>query len=628
MDNLTASATSAPINTIEAERSFSLEACARAPQAVKSVSRLKPDGTNFVVWKTQLALVVYIFTDSEDYLDTPITSKVDFKLDQLVFLMIFWSIDPSLQSSLTIGSSAHEAFQALKQINICDPSSTTRMCSKVKIDPETYGDSSELNYKSFQKVQPIVRTEQPKRKVLCLKADGSEDTTKFDSSPTGTGRSRLLELPLEIIERIIQRLHRKANDEVYWFQKKKWPWVLRAPHLDPLAYSIHPQAPIVLNSLQAFASTNKKIYELCRPWLWKKLEFPFTIPQQMPKWICEILPKQGHLVESLSVELSPAWLPNEPLDEDEEFLDNLIIVPENSKLPELSLTGNADGHRGLSPGNLTRLLVQCPNLKTLSLTMCDMDLEDVWPEVLEELRIRLMNIFRRIPQIQHLELKADTRNSWPGRWLNEIVDIFPLLRSFSGSGICDYTQDEEEPTPEWLGSFSRLKHLRRLELKHVDCLDRSSHLSTWPKTIINLTIDMCGDFTLPNAHEFICHFSENLTYLRLGLLVKLSDEIKNSPRLLFNLPSLNHLGLCTFEPYDLLPSFQNCDKLERIDYKIMIAKCWNSTTQLIYNRTWPKLKKINIISLGDSDDWEFVVSQEAFCDFCDEEGLKLSFDHC
>ncbi|KAG0142622.1 hypothetical protein CROQUDRAFT_97325 [Cronartium quercuum f. sp. fusiforme G11] len=100
MHNVTASDTSAPINSIEANCPFGLEARVRAPQVVKFVSCLKPDGTNVVVWKTQLALVVYIFTNSEDYLDTPITSK----------------------SSFTIRSSAHEAFQALKQINICDPS--------------------------------------------------------------------------------------------------------------------------------------------------------------------------------------------------------------------------------------------------------------------------------------------------------------------------------------------------------------------------------------------------------------------------------------------------------------------------------------------------------------------------
>ncbi|KAG0148025.1 hypothetical protein CROQUDRAFT_90768 [Cronartium quercuum f. sp. fusiforme G11] len=152
MDILTASDTSAPINSIEC--SFSLQACARAPQVVKYLSRSKPDGTNFVVWKTQLALVVYIFTNS---------------------------------SSLTIRSSAH--------------------------DPKIYGGSSELNSKSFQKVQPIVCTEQTKRKVLHLKADRPEDTIKFDCSPTGTGQSCFLELSLEIIERIIQRLHCKPNDE-------------------------------------------------------------------------------------------------------------------------------------------------------------------------------------------------------------------------------------------------------------------------------------------------------------------------------------------------------------------------------------------------------------------------------
>lgn len=81
---------------------------------IKDLTRLKPDGTNFLVWERQLKVLISLATGFDyEYLDTP-SPEVNTRLDRLLFFMILRSIDESLQTSIDVHMSSCGAFKELK----------------------------------------------------------------------------------------------------------------------------------------------------------------------------------------------------------------------------------------------------------------------------------------------------------------------------------------------------------------------------------------------------------------------------------------------------------------------------------------------------------------------------------
>lgn len=89
-----------------------------------------------------------------------------------------------------------------------------------------------------------------------------------------TTSSRLLELPTELIQRIINCIERISSEESHQTRKKREERVFHDAYPmtgnseEECYTACHDEEPI-LNSLQAFSVVNKAIYELCRPRLWK-----------------------------------------------------------------------------------------------------------------------------------------------------------------------------------------------------------------------------------------------------------------------------------------------------------------------------------------------------------------------
>lgn len=79
-------------------------------------------------------------------------------------------------------------------------------------------------------------------------------------------RLSLWDLPVEIIDRIIEFLHLISLREANAIKQQKFNRLLRA--VEDGDMDLPPELPI-LNSLQTFAVVNKAFYERCRPWLWK-----------------------------------------------------------------------------------------------------------------------------------------------------------------------------------------------------------------------------------------------------------------------------------------------------------------------------------------------------------------------
>lgn len=84
----------------------------RLPGIAKCITQLKTNGDNFSVWERQLKVMIHNLTGSTTYLSHEFKTHHP-KSDQVVFNLIFWSIDDELQLDLNIDGSAKDAFRVL-----------------------------------------------------------------------------------------------------------------------------------------------------------------------------------------------------------------------------------------------------------------------------------------------------------------------------------------------------------------------------------------------------------------------------------------------------------------------------------------------------------------------------------
>lgn len=115
----------------------------------------------------------------------------------------------------------------------------------------------------------------------------------------------LADLPIEVFYKILEQLDCIAIDEVWKIYKEKFDrrvMISGPAHGNYMTY-LHRNSPI-FNSIQSFSLTSRQIYSLCRPWLWRKLEFPTSLPAPIDLWTEDILVRQGAHVQTLQVMLS------------------------------------------------------------------------------------------------------------------------------------------------------------------------------------------------------------------------------------------------------------------------------------------------------------------------------------
>ncbi|EGG05798.1 uncharacterized protein MELLADRAFT_107264 [Melampsora larici-populina 98AG31] len=116
----------------------------------------------------------------------------------------------------------------------------------------------------------------------------------------------LMDLPIEVFDNILKVLDciAQLEDSEIYKERKEGEVVISGPGTRaPYATYLYPHLPI-LNSKQTFSVTSRKMYQLCRPWLWRKLQFPTSLPAPIDLWTKDILLKQGSYVKSLSLFLS------------------------------------------------------------------------------------------------------------------------------------------------------------------------------------------------------------------------------------------------------------------------------------------------------------------------------------
>lgn len=425
-----------------------------------------------------------------------------------------------------------------------------------------------------------------------------------------TSHRGLLSLPLEVIDVIIGYVHlnslaenadhhghglwgrRKSQLALVPTDKACQRYIMQLDHIIP-----------ILNSLQSLGAVNKHFHELCRPLLWKVIEFPTRLPIPISMWIKTILPRHGLLVRSLSVRMSAFFLKSsqDPFRHSSRY-DNTVSRKTERCLKHVDRC-NCFVREMLSPKAVAGILLQCPNLSTFSITFpssdhCfDRSMEDGHIRGVQKFLTHLFPITPTFIRLRHLALHHINGAVLTDEVMSRIFQSLPLLESFTES---DQTvlnvEDDWRPSHSGL-PLSQLTHLSRLRLDRVASVDFAWTRHLWPQLITDLHLERCPNMTPSIAHSLVQHIAPHLTRLRLNLSGDLNYTelrthwVRDHP---FNLPELLELYL---EPYghDFLPGFKSCKKLRSIRCDHVLRADWESVQYHICTSTWPKLKSVSFI---------------------------------
>ncbi|EGG12541.1 uncharacterized protein MELLADRAFT_58290 [Melampsora larici-populina 98AG31] len=417
-----------------------------------------------------------------------------------------------------------------------------------------------------------------------LPSDEVEKAIQDKELKTASRPRGLVDLPNEVIENIIKILDCMAQFEAKDVGEKKESAMVNICGLDEEEgyWTYLHRNPPVLNSIQAFALISREIHQLCRPWLWRKLEFPSSLPAPMDLWTEDILIRQGFYVRALSISLSSNC--SKPPGEYNEYpplYDNLVCKESHDDIEEQ-----------ISPENVRALLDRCPNLSTLKISYeCAEDNEDEGGTT-----AFLLDLIPLLTSLKHLRKftlndvhDQITLNDFPLK----LVCALPLLESLTWRGLSDQRNLGD-------GSFgfnlSKLKFLSQLHLARVDNVDESWCLHDWPKTITDLSFWDCGGVSPSSAHRIVHHIAPCVTKLQLrssNIFGHDTWAIDSNwyPQLRFSLPLLADLEICARSTQSL-NSFRDCNSISCLRWPFWSSDHCRSLKSTLLQGPWPQLKKV------------------------------------
>ncbi|KAG0151528.1 hypothetical protein CROQUDRAFT_36681 [Cronartium quercuum f. sp. fusiforme G11] len=258
----------------------------------------------------------------------------------------------------------------------------------------------------------------------------------------------------------------------------------------------NPGGPI-LNTFQSLATVNRRIYDISRPRLWKTLAFPTSVPNRMSEWTEDFLFKHGDLVEDISITLTPEWV-----SDDTEAIaqnaasDNLLVYD------SLESHISSGDHRGLSHKNTTKVLIMCPNIRSLKL---DLPFEyglEYGPQDVTRLQTRLKKVVSRLPNLQNLELIDRSGRCMSDKFIVALIEHLPSLKSLECKNVFSRTGP---------GSLTKTLgwHLAQLELLSSLTFYRCNALnSTWcdqasPTQLTTLKLASCPNLSFVHALQLV-----------------------------------------------------------------------------------------------------------------------------
>ncbi|KAG0143528.1 hypothetical protein CROQUDRAFT_48716, partial [Cronartium quercuum f. sp. fusiforme G11] len=387
-------------------------------------------------------------------------------------------------------------------------------------------------------------------------------------------------------------------------------------------YEIYPDDGLpILNTLQALAVVSRNLYQVSRPILWKHLAFPSFVPGPMDIWTKSILPRNGHLVQTLAIPIS-----NNCDTLAEELSPELWhkLIYENAA-PELvqERFRNYATHEYLSAYSVYRLLSECFNIHTLTIQFRTRE-DGNPPRNLQRFLVRLIPLISDLKSLRHLIINYHGSPVVMNEFLIQTLRQLPLLRSFA----CGALQTSRGLAHKLFGYHcSQLRHLSQLKLTRLAHIDESWCLYNWPSNLTELALGLARDTQLQMelVCRFINHVGSNLTKLQLDL--NGPHHNLDPEKVCFDLPMLTNLSLSCEDPVSLV-CFQEFKTLQTLEHCYLDWTQWYIINDLICNLTWPCLQSISISSWithkTGPELAKYAAGVDKLIEFCDENGIKNS----
>lgn len=484
--------------------------------------------------------------------------------------------------------------------------------------------------------------------------------SQTDTSPKTHPDDLLCRLPHEIILEIIGYLVNQPSGRLEKRRKKlrQGSLLLSGKQSRLWLYQHQPESPI-MSDFQAFSVVNSKIYSICRPIIWKSLNFPSLISGPMSFWNTELLPKHGSHVKALDVLLRTKWLeiPQKPISikraiknktsrhysfrssdikkikfikEDKEYWevdrvhsDNLALYNDRGRRDFLK----DDAIRtlfGLCPENLVRVLSQCENLTTLCLGTPEWG--NLTLQEIHNLSCNISAIFSGLQSLQHLKIQGHEYAPLDAECITEPLKHLPLLESLELEYILELERedgdgDRDRDDDRLFKCLSRLNQLKKLTLRQVDMVYSSTDSYQGPPRLVDLNITDCYEFCLTKTSRFVNAWAPHLTHLE----VEFDDTYKPIPLNQFSLVALTHLTISFTFDLDSLECFSTCENLSHLTLvHFRTERLSKILDSLIYIK-FHKLKTLTIRTLGESCSIASMVDCQLFPleVFCESEGIRL-----
>ncbi|EGG12335.1 uncharacterized protein MELLADRAFT_76514 [Melampsora larici-populina 98AG31] len=469
----------------------------------------------------------------------------------------------------------------------------------------------------------------------------------------------LNDLPDEILLEIIKYLKLDNSNELANKTTKKHENLITltsGKRTTLWTYQHKPQSPI-LTSFQSFSIVNHRLYSICRPLLWKAINFPTLMPIPMSYWNDELLPKHGPHVQSITIRLTEQWfeIPPKPIsikhssgkgnlnhyslrerkikfiEQDKDFWDVPIINSDNLAVSAYLLPHDLDHvdfkrqkSHGLSPQNVIKVISQCSQLSTLRIRSPDAGFASPDPIEMWILRNNLTSLLSDLKQLRHLQISGPWLSSILAGCIIEPIKVLPLLESLECSKVSVERPVEVDSLATCLKNSVNLK---RLALHDVDVIDGSWGCHEGPPQLINLSLRDCANLWLSNTPWLISTWAPGLTHLELKFdepwnahFRPLQEDLSEfEPRHhQFDLPSLTHLTIWRHSSCDYFHCFKDSKTIEVLKVYHLLPEDHITFIDFILGDPFPKLKLLSLLVPEtrfplDPESSERVLPLEAFC---------------
>lgn len=225
---------------------------------MQAVTRLSPDGANFLVWERQLKALICDVTGVDlVYLDRLLISESDDakSVDHYIRSMVFFSIDESFHCLLELDMPASQAFRQLKQICAIG----------------VHGEPLDVESAGVQDLSDSIESASGSPDGINI-SDLEALIIKLEIQADGL-RLTWSDFPDAVIKRILHIVRlssHSAKSSTYRRKNKNLREVTVYPTYDGPSYKVYqdPETP-TLTSFQSLASVDRRTYEFSRPFLWK-----------------------------------------------------------------------------------------------------------------------------------------------------------------------------------------------------------------------------------------------------------------------------------------------------------------------------------------------------------------------